>query len=290
MRYVTIKLHGEQLDANAKQQLMADIQAALVSATGNDDIPTCIGIEEIAEGNWGLLGLTTRQDEKEGQATGKAPPAEPPLKPIGVFKYRSDFDDQGIIAHLAGRPHHPYSNPATARIINVRSSSLMHDSAPVSAVVGPTAVRCVTQALPNSWFEIDLQDYRVAPTHYSLRHYSSWDVEALRHWTLEASPDGLSWHLLSNHINDTALNAKGSTHTWPVTAPPDTYYRYFRITQRGLNSNNHHYLALSGFDLYGRLSLQTTPTTTALENPTGRKLVMNPDTMARIRGSLNLKR
>ncbi len=27
---------------------------------------------------------------------------------------------------------------------------------------------------------------RVAATHYTLRHYSSWDTEAVRHWNFQA--------------------------------------------------------------------------------------------------------
>lgn len=286
MRYITIKLHGEQLSASAKQTLMADVQAALVAATGNDDTPTCIAIEEVADTNWALLGLNSRHDEKEGQASAQPAPNKP--KPIGVFKHQADFDDNGIVAHLAGRPHSPYKNPAEAQLVAVRSSSLGADSMPATALVGNQAVRCVTKPLPNSWFEVDFQQYRVAPTHYSLRHYATWATEALRHWTLEASPDGQSWHLLSNHINDKALDKPGDTHTWPVTTvAPDTFYRYFRITQRGLNSNNHHYLALSGFEVYGQLALAPT---VAANNIGGQKLVLDAATMARIKGGIAGKR
>jgi hypothetical protein len=45
--------------------------------------------------------------------------------------------------------------------------------------------RCVSSALENSWFVIDLKDREVNPTHYTLRHYASYDTEALRNWRLE---------------------------------------------------------------------------------------------------------
>jgi len=38
---------------------------------------------------------------------------------------------------------------------------------------------------------MDLVDKMVSPTHYSLRHYSSWDMEALRNWFYVRAPDQL---------------------------------------------------------------------------------------------------
>ena len=43
----------------------------------------------------------------------------------------------------------------------------------------------MTVAQPNMWFVIDLMGRRVQPTRYTLRHYDSWDVEALRNWRFE---------------------------------------------------------------------------------------------------------
>jgi hypothetical protein len=60
-------------------------------------------------------------------------------------------------------------------------------SVPLSAVVGRETVRCVTSSKPNSFFVVDLLDRRVLPSHYTLRHYSSWHSECVRHWTLSGS-------------------------------------------------------------------------------------------------------
>ncbi len=76
-------------------------------------------------------------------------------------------------------------------------------------------------------------------------HYSSWDAEAVRNWRLEASTsDPLSgasaslqqWVVLSEHVNDEALNKKGATHTWliPPTSASAAPYRAFRIRQTGV--------------------------------------------------------
>jgi hypothetical protein len=50
--------------------------------------------------------------------------------------------------------------------------------------------RCATKPHANSWILVDLVDKYVQPTAYTLRHYSSWDVEALRNWNFEGSNDG----------------------------------------------------------------------------------------------------
>ena len=36
-------------------------------------------------------------------------------------------------------------------------------------------------------FCVDLQHRRLVPSHYTLKHYSSWDTEALRNWKFEVS-------------------------------------------------------------------------------------------------------
>lgn len=171
--------------------------------------------------------------------------------PFGV----RDFEG-GVLDYIATRGRSaPRQNPALAKWVRVIASSLAPDSAHESAVVGREAVRCVTMARANSFFVIDLVRWVVAPTHYSLRHYSSWDVEAVRRWSLEGSIDGATWTLLIRHDNDAALAKRGATHTWKLPrAASSAAYRFFRVLQWGLNSSAHAFLALSGFEVYGELS------------------------------------
>lgn len=289
MRYVNIKLHGEILSAESKQRLMLDIQSALVAATGNADVPACISIDEVAAANWGLLGLSEEHKDTEGKADHVVVNPEPELVKLGTFVHRADFDDNGIVAHLAGRPKQIYRNPADAGLLGVSSSPLLEDSAPASAIVGNQVVRCCTKPALNSWFEIDFKQHRVAPSHYSLRHYSSWDTEALRHWTLEGSVDGAQWHLLSTHENDKALAAKGATCTWRLNGLwPSMFFRFLRITQRGPNSNQHNYLALSGFEVYGQFAKAggAQPSLRVLNQYS--KVMLNPALVSRLRDNMVL--
>jgi len=73
---------------------------------------------------------------------------------------------------------------------------------PASAICGRELVRCVTMAKPNQWFSIDLKDKQACVSEYTIKHYDSWDTEALRNWRFEGSNDGNVWILLREHVND----------------------------------------------------------------------------------------
>jgi len=168
------------------------------------------------------------------------------------FIYSEDFDANGIMYYLGSQNSSVFSNPAELGVVKVVSSSLMNDSCPVSVVVGRDAVRCVSQPIPNQWFMVDLLEHSLLPTHYTLRHYISWDTEALRNWKLEGSNDDITWITLREHVNDTALCKKGQSFTWELFDIEESYSK-FRIYMTGLNSNQHWYMALSGFEIYGML-------------------------------------
>ena len=73
---------------------------------------------------------------------------------------------------------------------------------------------------------IEVKRWNVRPTAYLLRHYSSWDTEALRCWVLEAATEeNGEWTVLSEHKDDTHLKEKGAWHIWPLSdvSPPHTH-------------------------------------------------------------------
>eukprot|EP01006_Ploeotia_vitrea_P052211 TRINITY_DN67660_c9_g12_i2.p1 TRINITY_DN67660_c9_g12~~TRINITY_DN67660_c9_g12_i2.p1 ORF type:complete len:1039 (+),score=601.97 TRINITY_DN67660_c9_g12_i2:75-3191(+) len=177
-------------------------------------------------------------------------------KVVKLDKYTSDLDHNGILYYLATKGGTAsYTNPVAAGQVIVTASDLMKDSAPLSSVVGRECVRCVTTSNPMSWFRVDFLDKRVMPTMYTLRHYASWDTEALRHWRFEGSVDGSTWDVLREHVNDASLDKKGATYTWPLDAPRGKFYKLFRVMLTGKNSNDHYYLALSGMEIYGHLKV-----------------------------------
>jgi hypothetical protein len=135
------------------------------------------------------------------------------------YEYQFDFDTNGIfyaLGTLFGKQE--WRNPAQIGQVVVSSSELANKppSHPAWAICGRSLVRCVSMARPNMWFMADLKDKKVKLTAYTLKHYNSWDSEALRNWRFEGSNDGISWEMLKNHVNDAALNAKGATFTWKI--------------------------------------------------------------------------
>lgn len=149
----------------------------------------------------------------------------------------------------------PWQNAADMGLVRCSSTQLAFSppSESLSYLVGRDTVRLCTVPKPDMWMCVDLKDKYFAPTHYTLRHYISWDTEALRNWRFEGSVDGNVWETLKVHVDDKSLNKKGATHTWTIQQPPTRFYREFRIFQFGVNSNGNHYLCCSGMELYGIL-------------------------------------
>ena len=177
------------------------------------------------------------------------------------LEFRAEDDTCGILYWLGSEGRKtPFSNPARAGKVSVSASSLMRDSSPIDTLVGRGLVRLSSKPLPNSWMQVDFGRARVVAKRYTLRHYSSWDTEALRNWEFQASNDGASWTTLRKHTNDTTLKTKGARGSWTLTSKASKKsWRYFRVLQTGKNSNNHHYLALSGLEIYGDLLDQAGP-------------------------------
>jgi len=180
---------------------------------------------------------------------------------IPEFVYTHDFDESGILHYLGtNRWTSPtWTNPALLGLIQLSSSELNVDSHPLHSFIGRTACRALLSNIPNSWFVVDFKDHVIVPRNYTLRHYSSQDSHALRHWKFEGSNDGLTWDILRVHKNDKSLNKRGASRTWSL----DTYsmtkgqskaYRLFRVQMTGDNSSEYfRNLCCSGFELYGFL-------------------------------------
>jgi len=148
------------------------------------------------------------------------PPAIPlaPLKDGREFKYHHDFDENGIFYFIGTmRYAQPWRNPALHGLVRVSSVPLATEpipSAPAWAILGREPIRCVTKPMKGGYFVIDLVKLWVKPTAYTLRHYSSYDTEALRDWKFQGSNDGKKWSKLLSHKKDTSLLKKGQSKTW----------------------------------------------------------------------------
>jgi len=110
------------------------------------------------------------------------------------------------------------------------------------------------------------------PTHYTIRNRKS-TTHVLCSWYFEGSSDGQTWDILDVRIYRSEnpetqkqlekehkdLCAIGGSMTFQIDTSvydqlgPDGY-RFFRIVQVDKNTNGTDHLALSGFELYGKVS------------------------------------
>ncbi|XP_018329894.1 E3 ubiquitin-protein ligase HECTD1 isoform X2 [Agrilus planipennis] len=178
-----------------------------------------------------------------------------------TFKHTHDFDENGIIYFIGtnGKTCSEWVNPAQYGLVNVMSSdgrNLPYGRVEDILSRDSSALNCHTNDDKRAWFSIDLGLY-VIPTCYTLRHARGYGRSALRNWLFQMSKDGLSWTTLYAHTDDTSLNDPGSTATWPIEVPADEYqgWRHVRIQQAGKNASGQtHYLSLSGFEIYGKVT------------------------------------
>ena len=174
--------------------------------------------------------------------------------PGKTLTYQSDFDTNGVLYYIGTcGGTRAYQNPHVAGHVAVTWSSV--GGGPVEGFVQNRRnhLNAYTINQANSWMQVDLRDWKVRPTRYSLRHGHNGDGHALRNWRLEGSINGTDWTTLRNHVNDPSIPAViRGTATWSVDNCT-RYYRYIRIFHSGLNSNRNHYLMCSGIELYGDL-------------------------------------
>jgi len=119
-----------------------------------------------------------------------------------------------------------------------------------------SALNCHTNDDKKAWFAIDLGVW-IVPSAYTLRHARGYGRSALRNWKFQASKDGNVWDDLFVHVDDCSLNEPGSTATWPISVKDDEMqgWRHIRIQQNGKNASSQtHYLSLSGFEIYGKVT------------------------------------
>ncbi|XP_052267734.1 E3 ubiquitin-protein ligase HECTD1-like isoform X2 [Dreissena polymorpha] len=178
-----------------------------------------------------------------------------------TFTHQQDFDQNGLIYWIGtnGKSNQEWINPAQYNLVVVTSSdgrNLPYGKLEDILSRDSSALNCHTNDDKKAWFAIDLGVW-IIPTSYTLRHSRGYGRSALRNWQFQVSKDGQAWVTLFDHKHDNGLNEPGSTASWPLEAPKDESqgWRHIRIHQMGKNASNQtHYLSLSGFEIYGKVT------------------------------------
>ncbi|XP_055645002.1 E3 ubiquitin-protein ligase Ufd4 isoform X2 [Toxorhynchites rutilus septentrionalis] len=176
------------------------------------------------------------------------------------FKHQHDFDENGIIYFIGTNGKSTeWVNPAQYGLVTVTSSEgkqLPYGKLEDILSRDSVSVNCHTKDNKKSWFAVDLGMY-IIPTAYTLRHARGYGRSALRNWMFQMSKDGINWVTMLTHTDDKSLAEPGSTCTWPIEGPIEEQqgYRHIRIHQNGRNASGQtHYLSLSGFEIYGKVT------------------------------------
>jgi hypothetical protein len=120
---------------------------------------------------------------------------------------------------------------------------------------GEMVTNC-TANVRESWISVDLTAVRtLVLKHYCLRHGTDVKDGRLRNWQLQASNDEVEWATLMTHTKDKTLAEEGwAVGEWAVDTC-NVGYRYFRVLQKGMNSDGIHMLCCAGIELYGDVHL-----------------------------------
>lgn len=182
-------------------------------------------------------------------------------KPAMLLKHQHDFDENGLIYYIGTNGKSTdWVNPGQYGLVTVSSSEgkqLPYGKLEDILSRDSISINCHTKDNKKAWFAIDLGMYLI-PTSYTLRHARGYGRSALRNWLFQMSKDGVNWVTLLTHTDDKSLAEPGSTCTWPIEcslSEEQQGYRHVRIHQNGRNASGQtHYLSLSGFEIYGKVT------------------------------------
>lgn len=201
---------------------------------------------------------------------------ERPLETPTELIYNFDFDENGLFNFLGTEGKRKlWQNPHLVGQIQAFASSIGFGS--IHELVGRKCVNLRSLNEPFSFFGVDLGEGRkFLPTCYTIMNRNA-STYALMNWHFEGSNDKLNWTILDRRvympdqlentgydheeINEEIVDSlllKQGTNTWGIDQNvfvdiPDEGFRYFRIIQISPNSSGTDNLALSSFEMYGKI-------------------------------------
>ena len=174
-----------------------------------------------------------------------------------TLSHQADFDSNGLMYWIGtnGKTASEWVNPAQYGLVVVTSSdgrTLPYGKLEDILSRDHSALNCHTNDDRRAWFAVDLGMW-LQPTAYTLRHARGYGRSAVRTWQLQGSKDGLTWTVIRDHTGDESLQEPGTTATFQVET--SQVFRHVRIQQMGKNASGQtHYLSLSGFEIYGKVT------------------------------------
>lgn len=168
----------------------------------------------------------------------------------------TDFDSNGLMYYLAtGLNTTTWANPETRGYVATHRSSNFPGTSDNDSrcALSLYPVLCETNSDPlGAWWTLDMSEYVVQLTGYSLRDGCNTTRTMLRYFVFYGSVDGRVYSVIGDsHQNDRGILTPFGSYTWIV--PRTQAFRYFKVLQTDRNAGGTYFLSLSGIELYGTL-------------------------------------
>lgn len=176
------------------------------------------------------------------------------LKHCIEFKYEN-LPFNGIIHKLTEENG---GNVHNKGIVNVTSSSISNSRFDYYAVdLNDENFYFCSDNKEDSWLQYDFKNFRVHPTHYSLRssnHYSKGQYNLIS-WIIEGSNTGENWIELDSQSNVYDLDGINMVKTFEIKNPTKSneFFRFLRIRETGKDSYGDNYMLFSALEYFGSL-------------------------------------
>jgi hypothetical protein len=224
----------------SRVELLGAVESEFLSVSGIEEYLKLISLGEMNESHWQSICRRLRRD------VGPVLSGSRFIQSEIVHKGRQDFE--GILYHLK-QQHGGDIRSA----VSIEASSFANGD-PYQVTNYGARVDWYTDILPNSWLQFDFKDRSVSISSYSMK--SRYDGEYIpRSWVIEGSNEDTDWIELDRRDNDDTIRGGHAFHNFKCPSRGDDHmFRYIRLRQTGLNSNNTNVLMLCSFELFGRLS------------------------------------
>jgi hypothetical protein len=180
----------------------------------------------------------------------------------------------GIIAHLTRECG---GNVRDRHVVDVTSGSVeeetqganphwgAYDSDPGNAAKNSTDLetgscflstfRDMDEDIPhtrNNWVCYNFKERRIGPTHYTIRmNWGDPGGDHLKSWLVETSVDGGNWREVARQEDNTQLNGRLFTDTFPVAGGGEC--RFIRLVNIGRNHFGNGELVITAWEIFGSL-------------------------------------
>ena len=146
-----------------------------------------------------------------------------------------------------------WANPCHRGAVSVQASGVLVGDP--SDVIDPRLELFRTTAVKSPWVRVSLHTVAVCPTHYTLGVVRG-GAHRPTCWVLQASLDKRQWRTLDSRVGDGGLLGDDAVvATYVIHDAATSYYRHFQVVLTDVNISGNHILSVSGFELFGAITV-----------------------------------